>query len=604
VEINQGEPRLCYSKRMLLLDMQEVTLGFGGPVLLDSINFQLMRGERVCLLGRNGAGKTTFLKLLAGKVEPDKGMVTRRKGIRVAFLPQDIPGEMEGSVRDVITSDRAQEWRSDFQVDRITTVMNLDPALEYNELSAGLKRRVLLARELNFEPDVLLLDEPTNHLDIDTISGLENYLLRRSITLLCVTHDRMLLQKIADRIIELDRGFLWDWHCGYSAFLKRKEEVLKAESAAWKSFAKKLSREELWIRQGIKARRTRNEGRVKKLLKMREKLRRRRNRAGKIRLVDRPVERSSKLVIQAENSSFGYEENQIFKNFSTVIEQGDRVGIIGPNGSGKTTLLKVLLGELPPGSGNIRHGLGLKVAYLDQLREQLQEDKNVLENVGEGRSMINFGGYEKHIYSYLQDFLFTPDEARTPVKVLSGGEKNRLLLARLFSRHFNVLVMDEPTNDLDIESLEMLEDMLLRYQGTLLLVSHDRSFLNNVVTGILSLEGEDSICEYVGGYDDWLRQKKDSVRVEKPVQKTEKKARQRQTVKKRTYKEEKELEALPQKIELLEKEQHLLFKAMSGAGFYKQESSAIVTAQAREKQLALELLQAYKRWEELESRSD
>lgn len=596
--------RLCYSKRMLFLDLKQVSVGFGGPLLLERIDFQIKRGERVCLLGRNGAGKTTFLKLLAGQVEPDQGTVFRRKGLRTAYLSQTVPDELTGSVRDIIKAGGNKDWRSDFQIDRITTIFQLDPDIQFKALSAGLKRRVLLARELNQDPDVLLLDEPTNHLDIATISGLEDYLIRSSLTLLLVTHDRALLQKIAGRIIELDRGVLWDWNCGYTDFLKRKEELLKDEAEAWKNFAKKLSREELWIRQGIKARRTRNEGRVKKLRKMREELRRRRKRIGKVRLQDRTLARSSKLVIQAEDISFNYADKLIFRNFSTTIEQGDRVGIIGANGSGKTTLLKVLLGELTSGSGRINHGPGLQVAYLDQLREQLHPDKNVLENVGEGRSVIDFGGRATHIYSYLQDFLFTPEDARTPVKVLSGGEKSRLLLARLFSRPFNVLVLDEPTNDLDIETLEMLEDMLLRYKGTLLLVSHDRSFLNNVVTGILAMEGGGKVGEYVGGYDDWLRQQKKTGIEKKNTAKVAKSAKPRRVIRKRTYKENKELEALPAQIEALEKEQAVLFQVMSEADFYKRASSEIAGAQARIKELDIELQQAYKRWEELEALPD
>lgn len=589
---------------MLLLDVQQVSLALGGPLLLDEVDFQLQRGERVCLLGRNGTGKTTFLKLLAGQIEPDKGSIYRRKGMRIAFLPQSVPSDLPGRVREVITSGAAKLLQKDHQVDRICTIFELDPGAAFNSLSAGMRRRVLLARELHSEPDVLLLDEPTNHMDISAISSMEEYLLRSSVTLFCVTHDRVLLQKLADRIIELDRGLIWDWHCGYAEFLQRKEAMLKAENESWRVFAKRLSREELWIRQGIKARRTRNEGRVKKLIKMREELRRRRLRPGNIKLAGPQEVRSSKLVLQAKGIAFSYADNLIFKDFGLVIERGDRVGIIGPNGSGKTTLLKVLLGEMPPAAGRLSHGPGLHIAYLDQMRDKLHEEKTVLENVGEGRSVIDFGAGEKHIYSYLQDFLFTPEEARTPVKVLSGGEKSRLLLACLFSRPFNLLVLDEPTNDLDIETLEMLEDMLLKYKGTLLLVSHDRSFLNNVVTSIVAIEDGGRIGEYVGGYDDWLRSQKKEVKKEKYHPAAGKKAKPRRTIRKRTFKENRELEVLPGKIEELDRELQELFKETLKPEFYKQSGVEIAAVRSRIKRLETELEQAYLRWEELESLPD
>ena len=451
--------------------------------------------------------------------------------------------------------------------------MNLDPHAPFETLSAGLKRRVMLARGLVRDPDVLLLDEPTNHLDIEAIGWLEEFLLRHGGTLLFVTHDRMFLQKLATRIVELDRGSLIDWSCDYVTFQKRKQAALEAEAGQWAEFDKKLAREEVWVRQGVKARRTRNEGRVRELEKMREARRARRERQGSVRMRAQEARRSGKLVIEAEAVSYGYgTEAPVIRDFSTLIMRGDKVGIIGPNGSGKTTLLRLLLGELPPQQGEVRHGVHLEVAYFDQLRAQLDEDKSVFENVGDGNDTILFNGKPRHIMGYLQDFLFSPERARSPVRILSGGERNRLLLARLFTKPSNVLVMDEPTNDLDTETLELLEELLLDYPGTLLLVSHDRTFLNNVVTSTLVLEGEGRVGEYVGGYDDWLRQRPPEAAGKggKDRRSTGKAAPRARTPPNPELQGTARARSPAAAIESLEAEQAALYQTLSDPSFYRQ----------------------------------
>ena len=485
---------------MALIGMRDVCIGFGGPLLLDHVNFHIESKERVCLLGRNGAGKSTLLRLLNGDFSPDDGEIVYQRGVRVSFLPQEVPTGVAGTILEIVAGGlggsgsapvRDVDEHKRNQVEKILSRMDLIPSERFETLSAGLKRRVMLARGLVSEPDVLLLDEPTNHLDIEAINWMEEFLLRYGGTLLFVSHDRMFLQKLATRTVELDRGRLMDWACDYEEFQKRKQSTIAQEAGYWEEFDKKLAREETWIRQGIKARRTRNEGRVRELEKLRETRRARREFTGSVRMSTQEGARSGKLVIEAEGVSYGYtDQAPVVQGFSTVIMRGDKTGIIGPNGSGKTTLLRLLLGELAPKSGSLRHGVNLEVAYFDQLRAQLDDDKSVLENVGDGNDTILFNGRPRHLMGYLQDFLFSPERALSPVRILSGGERNRLLLARLFTKPSNVLVMDEPTNDLDTETLELLEDVLLDYPGTLLLVSHDRAFLNNVVTGTLVLEGE------------------------------------------------------------------------------------------------------------------
>jgi len=620
--------------------MRGVSLGFGGPPLLDHVDLQIERGERLCLLGRNGTGKTTLMKVIAGELTPDAGEVLRRQSLGVTRLAQEVPQDLDGSVYDIAAGglgetgrllreyhhvsqelgsgdsgslhrlshaqhalEAAGGWEVRQRVETVLSRLRLDPDMDFSTLSGGVKRRVLLARALVSEPDLLLLDEPTNHLDIEVIRWLEDFLLGYGGTLLFVTHDRRFLQRLATRIIELDRGRLTDWPGDYAAYLRRKQERLETEARQEAEFDRKLSREEAWIRQGIKARRTRNEGRVRALAKLRETRRGRRGRMGNVRMALEEAERSGALVVEAEAIGYDYGGHPFIRDFSTTILRGDRVGIIGPNGSGKTTLLQLLLGHLPPHRGTLRLGTRLEVAYFDQHRSQLEEDKTVLDNVAGGRERIGINGGTRHVISYLQDFLFAPERARTPVRALSGGERNRLLLARLFARPCNVLVMDEPTNDLDLETLELLEERLLNFQGTLLLVSHDRSFLNNVVTSTLVFEGSGRINEYVGGYDDWLRQKRPDT-PDAPARGAAKPPSPRSRApgpQKLGYREQRELEALPQRIEALEEEQSRMHEALSDPALYRGGGEEIAATKARLADLEGELVIAYGRWEELEA---
>ncbi len=622
----------------MLVNLRDIRLAFGGPLLLDGINLQIAQGERICLLGRNGSGKSTLLGLLAGEIQPDEGLVDRSQGLRVARLPQEVPSNLPGTVFDVVVSglgeagshlarhhqlnrqarqavednllvelsreqqaiERTGGWDLLQQVEQILTRLKLEADDEVASLSGGVKRRVLLARALASGPDLLLLDEPTNHLDIESINWLEEFLRRASITLLFVTHDRAFLRALATRIVELDRGVLFDFACDYDTFLGRREEQLQAEEQAWGKFDRKLAEEEVWIRQGIKARRTRNEGRARVLLKMREDFKQRRNRVGTVRLQMEEAQSSGKLVAEVEGLTFAYDSKTIIRDFSTTIMRGDRIGIIGPNGVGKTTLLKLLLGELVPQKGRVRLGTKLEVLYFDQLREQLDLDRTVQQNLSGDQDTVMIGDRQRHVYGYLQDFLFTPERARTPVRILSGGERNRLLLAKLFTRPANVLVLDEPTNDLDLETLDLLEELLADYQGTLFLVSHDRSFLNRVVTGTLVFEGEGRVAEYVGGYDDWLRQRPvSSEPIAEPKQVRSKPVRERS--RKLTFKERSELDALPARIETLEALQEKLHEQLADPAFYREQGEAV--ARIREQLLSLEaeLEAGYRRWEELEA---
>ena len=603
---------------MALLSLQDVNIGFGRPLLIERANLQIERGEKVCLLGRNGTGKSTLLKLINGDLPPDSGEIVRQKGMHTAYLSQEIPKELHGTVFDIVSDgfeipDRCKptrnadlEWKRHHRVEKVISQMQLDADAEFNTLSAGLKRRVLLARGLVCDPDILLLDEPTNHLDVDSIGWLEEFLLRYEGTILFVTHDRTFLKKLATRIIELDRGSLSSWACDYETFLVRKQAVLDAEESQQAVFDKKLAQEEIWVRQGIKARRTRNEGRVRALEDMRNARRERRQVMGTVRMQTQEAERSGALVIKVEDVTYGYDTKPVISGFSAAIMRGDKIGIIGPNGSGKTTLLRLLLGELSPQQGNVRQGTRLNITYFDQLRSQLKEDKSVYDNVGDGNDVVTINGKSRQVISYLQDFLFFPNRVRIPVNALSGGERNRLLLARLFTRPSNVLVMDEPTNDLDIETLELLEELLLDYKGTLLLVSHDRTFLNNVVTSTFVFEGEGKVNEYIGGYDDWQRQsevKRKEV-AEKISAKTESVRKQCERPRKLTFKEQRELEALPQRIEALETEQHQLYQAMGDPMFFQKGKEEIANVKARVSSLERELAKAYQRWETLESLQD
>ncbi|HJW87532.1 MAG TPA: ATP-binding cassette domain-containing protein [Candidatus Brocadiaceae bacterium] len=599
---------------MALISLQDVSMGFGRPLLIEGAQLQIERGEKVCLLGRNGAGKSTLLKLINGDLPPDSGEIIRQKGMRTAYLSQDIPKDLEGTVFNIVSGSAGAvdlrqsghhtdtDWKRQHRVEKVISQMQLNGDVEFNSLSAGLKRRVLLARGLACDPDILLLDEPTNHLDVDSIRWLEEFLIRYGGTILFVTHDRAFLQKLATRIIELDRGRLSSWACNYETFLVRKQAVLDAEEGQQAVFDKKLAQEEVWIRQGIKARRTRNEGRVRVLEDMRKERRDRRQVMGVARMQTQEAERSGALVVKVEHISYGYGDKPVVSDFSAAIMRGDKIGIIGPNGSGKTTLLRLLLGELEPQQGTVRMGTRLNVTYFDQLRAQLKENKSVFDNVGDGNDIITFNGRPRQVISYLQDFLFSPERVRVPVNALSGGERNRLLLARLFTRPSNVLVMDEPTNDLDIETLELLEELLLDYQGTLLLVSHDRAFLNNVVTSTFVYEGGGKINEYVGGYDDWQRlvEEKKKAAPEKSQAKSEPARKPGERQRKLSFKEQRELDALPQRIEALEAEQHQLYQTMSDPLFFQKGKEEIAQAKSRVSAIEEELAGAYQRWESLD----
>lgn len=627
-----------------LLTLRGVSLAYGHVPLLDGVDLTIEAGERLGLLGRNGTGKSTLLKVVAGIAEPDEGEIRRSDGLRIAMLEQDLPSGGEGSVFDVVAGglvevgervrayhhalraleadhtpanlqalERAQQaleavdgWRLEQRVATVISRLGLPADRDMAALSGGLQRRVLLARALVSEPELLLLDEPTNHLDIDGIAWLEEFLLGYDGALLFITHDRAFLQRLATRILELDRGQLTSWPGDYANYLRRREERLHAEAKANERFDKRLQQEEVWIRQGIKARRTRNEGRVRALEQMRRERAARREQAGQARIALEAAERSGKLVAEVENATVRFGEHTVIRDFSTRILRGDRIGIIGPNGAGKTTLIRLLLGELPPERGSVRLGSKLQVAYFDQSRAQLDPEKTVLDNLNQGSDVVTVNGRQKHVISYLQDFLFAPERVRSPVRSLSGGERNRLLLARLFTRPANLLVMDEPTNDLDVETLELLEELLVEYQGTLLLVSHDRAFLDNVVTSTLVFEGDGRIGEYVGGYRDWqawkARQKPaaPATTADKPEPKPATRPGRANSDRKRSYKEQRELEALPGRIEELEARQGELQEQVADPAFYKQAGEAIAATLAELDRINQDLEAAYDRWAELE----
>jgi ATP-binding cassette subfamily F protein uup len=628
---------------MPLINLEAVTLSYGVPPLLDSVSLRIEKGERVCLLGRNGAGKSTLLKLISGDLQQDSGELWVGEGVRISRLSQDIPVEASGSVFEQVSGglgelgdwvrqyhhlgqrlgegtderllarlsavqhrlEAAGGWEIERRTERLISRLRLAPDAPFSTLSGGLQRRVLLARALVSEPDLLLLDEPTNHLDIDAIEWLEGFLLQFAGAVLFVTHDRVFQRRLATRILELDRGRLTDWPGDYENYLRRREERMHAETLANARFDRKLSEEEAWIRQGIKARRTRNQGRVRALVAMREERHRRRVQEGKARLRLREAERSGTLVVEAEGVAYSWGGELVVQELSTTILRGDKVGIIGPNGAGKSTLLKLLLGELPPEGGRIRQGTNLQVAYFDQLRAGLEEGKSVQDNVAGGSDQVLVEGRSKHVLPYLRDFLFTADRARQPVSALSGGERNRLLLAKLFARRANLLVMDEPTNDLDAETLELLEELLTNFKGTLLLVSHDRALLNAVVTSTLVFEGRGRVCEYAGGYDDWLRQRPAiSATAETAEPKGANRSGQSHLSKgstgKLSYKAQRELEALPARIESLETEQARLHGRLADPAFYRQEGSAISEEKERLAAVEAQLEQAYARWEILE----
>jgi len=625
---------------MPLVTLQDIYLSYGQPPLIDHINLVIERGERVCLIGRNGAGKSTLLKILTGQITADDGVLKRASGVKIAQLEQSVPEDAQGSVFDVITQglgaegelakryhhlilelgtnpsdqtmrdleecqselDRVNGWDINQRVESIITKMDLDADVDISSLSGGYKRRVLLARALVCDPDLLLLDEPTNHLDIDAIQWVEQFLLKWEGSLLFISHDRRFMNNLATRFIEIDRGQLAEFNCNYATYLQRKEEILEVEDKQNALFDKRLSQEEVWIRQGIKARRTRNEGRVRALESMRREYADRRKRQGTARMDIQQAERSGKIVAEAQNISFAFAGNQqpVVRDFSTLIQRGDKVGFIGRNGVGKTTLIKLLLSELVPQQGSIKTGTNLNVAYFDQYRSALDEEKSVQDNVSGGRDMLEIGGKPKHVISYLQDFLFAPERCRQPVKALSGGERNRLLLAKLFTQPSNVLVLDEPTNDLDIDTLDLLEELLIDYKGTIILVSHDRAFLNNVVTSTLVFEGNGSINQYIGGYDDWLRQRK----TEQPAssqQPAKAQTKASSASKKLSYKDQRELDNLPQEIENLETQIAGLSEQISQPDFYRGDRNDIAETETRLSELQQQLSHCYDRWESLEN---
>ncbi len=584
---------------MALLSLQNIQKAFGGPILLDDATLQIERGERICLVGRNGEGKSTLLKIIDGTIEPDGGEIIRQPGLKVRRLRQNVPHDISDTIEDLVfqgLEDPHDDYISHQAADRAISLVNLENHLKFDELSGGQKRRALLAQALVCEPDILVLDEPTNHLDIESIKWMENFLQRYKGTIVFVTHDRAFLRKLATRIVELDRGRLHSWACDYDTYLKRKQQLLDGEQEQWAQFDKKLAQEEVWIRKGIKARRTRNEGRVRDLEKMRDERRARRVQTGTVSMKAVEAGVSGRKVITCENISYDYDGDPLIKNMDLDIMRGDKIGIIGPNGCGKSTLIKLLLKQLDPKTGTVEHGTKLQVAYFDQHRAILEEDKSVAENIAPDET-ITIGNSKKHVLGYLQDFLFAPDRARSPVSILSGGERNRLLLAKLFTKPSNVLVLDEPTNDLDVETLELLEELLASYEGTLLLVSHDRSFLNNVVTGTLVFEGDGQIGEYAGGYDDWLSQRSN---IEAAKAESRKPAEKKVSTRKLTNKEREELKNLPKRIEELEEELEQLQTAMTDPAFYQKPPEEIQAATARAEAIPQELEQSFERWEELE----
>jgi ATP-binding cassette subfamily F protein uup len=633
---------------MALVTLRDVSVGYGGEPVLEGIDLQIEPGERISLVGRNGSGKSTLLKLLTCRIIPEGGEVSRMVGLRVTSLDQGVPQDLRGSVYDTVANglgdvgtalaqyhqvarrselhpdpshldelhalqhvlEANSAWSMHQEIVTVLSKMSLPGDALFEDLSAGMKRRVLLARALVSRPDLLLLDEPTNHLDLQAILWLEEFLLNYGGTLLFVTHDRAFLGRLSTRILEIDRGHLRSWLCDYGTFVERRAGLLEAQDHESQVFDKRMRQEEEWAKQGVKGRRARNEGRRRALEEMREQRRARKEVVGTAKLQLQGAPPSGRLVIQTKDACFAYGRHMIIDRFTTRIMRGDKIGIIGPNGSGKSTLLKVLLGELTPQQGEVRQGTRLEIAYFDQLHAELDETLTVQQNVAGNQQMITVNGRSRHVLGYLEDFLFSSQRARSPISALSGGERNRLLLAKLMTKPSNLLVLDEPTNDLDAETLELLEDLLVEYPGTVLMVSHDRAFLNNVVTSVLVLEGDGKIGEYVGGYDDWLRQEQAR---KAPLPENEKIALKKKdgapregsssARKKLSFKEQRELEALPAQIEKLEDQQREVHEVMAGAGFYKKPADEIGRLNGDLERVRQELAKALERWEELETRN-
>jgi ABC transport system ATP-binding/permease protein len=634
-----------------MLRLSQVSIAFGHLPLLDGVDLQIEKGERISVLGRNGTGKSTLLRVISGELPPDAGIVWTEPNLKIARLEQDVPPSSERSVFDVVAEglgeirsvltayhhaaievadretpagletlgrlqhqlDEQDGWRLEERIETVLSHLNLDADARVGALSGGWKRRVLLARALVAQPDLLLLDEPTNHLDVEAIKWLEAFLLEYPGAIVFVTHDRAFLQRLATRIVELDRGRLTSWPGNYQSFLEKKDAWLANEATRNEKFDKKLAEEEAWLRQGVKARRTRNEGRVRALMAMRSDRAARREVAGRVRLQVERAEPSGQVVVEAEHVAKAFGERIVVRDFSARVMRGDRVGVMGPNGAGKTTLLRMLVGELAADSGEVSLGTNVRVAYYDQQREQLDPERTVADTVGDGSDTVTVNGQPRHVHGYLSDFLFPPERARAPVKALSGGERNRLLLARLFTRPANLLVLDEPTNDLDLETLEILEAELAAWQGTLLLVSHDRAFLDNVVTSTFVLEGDGRVEEFVGGYEDWVRQRSAAPRSASPssgaasagnrvVAATATAAAEAPAVKKLSYKEQREFDALPARIEKLEREQNALATMVQEPEFYKRPAEDISRSLARLDEIQRELIDVYARWDVLDSR--
>ena len=626
---------------MSLLRFDEVSLEFGDLKILTEAEFSIDTGERVCLIGRNGAGKSTTLKLISGEIEPDRGEIVRGQNLVISQLAQTLPEAMDLPVHDVVRSglndiealleeyqrrskldldrkgmqelealhakiDAHEGWHIEQRVDTVITDLSLPADKQMNELSGGWRRRVALAKALVQKPDLLLLDEPTNHLDIATIKWLEDRVYSYPGAVIFITHDRAFLQRLATRIVEIDRARLTSWPGNYEDYLRRKEKALEDEATANARFDKKLEEEEAWIRQGIKARRTRNEGRARALMKMREERAQRVSPDARARIYIEEAERSGRKVIRARNVSYRYDDKPLIEGFSTKIMRGDRIGLIGNNGVGKTTLLRLLLGQLEPQTGTLKHGTNLEIGYFDQLRETLDLEKSVAYNVGEGRTYIKLNGKDRHVVGYLKGFLFSPKRAQTPVKALSGGERNRVILAKLFTRPANLLVLDEPTNDLDIETLEVLEEKLSEYSGTLIVVSHDREFLDNVVTSTIVFEENGRIQEYVGGYSDWVRQGKQLAVTDSPYAVEERRRRaaehrRQRPATKLSYKDQRELDALPAEIEALEAAIAELQQTVADPDFYARDGDAVRDALEKLAQAETELERRIERWGELET---
>jgi len=601
---------------MALLSLLDVYVGFGGPPVLDHLNLQIEEGERICLLGRNGAGKSTLMRIAAGESLPDSGTVTQPDGVCIARLTQEIPEDLPGNVRDIVTSglradDISEDWEKDIRVDDLIARLGLPEDRDFNDLSGGLKRRCLLAQALAAKPGLLLLDEPTNHLDLDSILWMEEFLLGEKIPLLFVTHDRAFLRRMANRIIELDRGKLMSWSCDYDTYLVRKEELFVAEERQRAAFDKKLGQEEAWSRRSPGARRTKSNARMEALKVLRAQRGNMRNVTGSAKMEISEAERSGVRVVEAEDIAFAYPGGHpIIRDFSMNLTRGDKIGLIGPNGAGKTTLVKMLLGQLTPTSGNLKFGTKIEVVYFDQMREQIDDSKTVAENIAGDADSVEVQGRSRHVISYLQDFLFDPTRARSKAKVLSGGERNRLLLARLFTKPANVLVLDEPTNDLDAETLDVLEDILVDYTGTLIVVSHDRAFLDNVVTSTLVFEGNGIVTEHAGGYTDWrneLARIAVAKRTVAALQSAPKPAAAKSTAPvgaKLNNKERKDLETLPAKIEQLEAEQATLSVQLGDPEIYKDGGAKAAELQKRLHAAEAEHSAALSRWMELDARKE